>query len=83
MVDLKEDVRRFLLATFPMARKHKITYEESLLETGIVDSLGVLEIVNYLMDQLGVEVEDEDLTQENFQNIASIVNLIERKKNIA
>lgn len=66
-----------------MARKHKITCEESLLETGIVDSLGVLEIVNYLMDQLGIEVSEEDLTQENFQSVESIVNLIERKKNIA
>lgn len=83
MADLREDIRNFILATFAMARKHKITYEESLLETGIIDSLGVLEIVNYLMDQLKVEVNDEDVTQDNFQNITSIVNLIERKRGLA
>ena len=83
MADVKEDIRKFILATFPMARKNNISFEESLLETGIIDSLGVLDIVNYLIEQQGVEIEEEDLTPENFENIVSIVNIIERKKQAA
>ena len=83
MKELKENVREFVLTNFPMARKNAINFEDSLLETGIVDSLGVLEIVNFLIEQLGVEIEEDDLTKENFENIISIVNLIESKKNIS
>jgi len=80
MVDLKENIRKFVLSAFPMARKGQISIEDSLLETGIIDSLGVLEIVNYLIEELGVEVDEEDLTPENFENVMSIVKLVERKK---
>lgn len=83
MTKLQEEIREFIMATFPMARKRKITPEESLLETGIIDSLGVLEIVAYLDDQLGVQFEEEDLTQDNFQNVNAIVQFVERKRSLA
>ena len=79
MMDVKEDIIKFILGTFPMARKNRIGLEDSLLETGIVDSLGVLEIVNYLITELGVEIDEEDLIPENFENVVSIVKMIERK----
>jgi acyl carrier protein len=83
MGDLKEDIRKFISTAFPMARKHKITYDESLLETGIIGFFGVVELVNYLWNLLDIEIDDEGLTQANFQNITSIANLIERKKSAA
>ena len=82
-MNLKEDVRNYILSAFPMARKNKINFENSLLETGIIDSLGVLEIVNYLSEQMQIEIEEEDLTQDNFRSVESIVRLIERKKRMA
>jgi len=80
---LKEDIRKFILATFSLARKKNIDYEESLLETGIIDSLGILEIVNFLIEELSVEIEEDDLIPENFDTILTMVNFIERKKTIA
>lgn len=80
---MKEGIKKFILATFPLARKKNIDYEESLLETGIVDSLGILEIVNFLIEELGVEIEEDDLIPENFNTILTMVNFIERKKTIA
>lgn len=80
---MKEDIKKFILATFPLARKKNIDYEELLLETGIIDSLGILEIVNFLIEELGVEIEEDDLIPENFKTIQTMVNFIERKKTIA
>ena len=79
MNDLKEEIKEFILVTFPLARKNNIGYEESLLETGIIDSLGILEIVNFLIEQLGVEIEEDDLIPNNFETVLSIANFIERK----
>lgn len=83
MNDLKEVVRKFILDTFPLARNKNIGYEESLLETGIIDSLGILEIVNFLIEELDVDIEEDDLIPDNFNTVFSMVHFIERKNEIA
>jgi acyl carrier protein len=50
-----------------------------LLASGLVDSLGLEQLLYFLEDGFGVEFEDEDLSAENFQTIASIQTLLRRK----
>ncbi|MCM2283293.1 MAG: acyl carrier protein [Desulfobacula sp.] len=80
MQNLKEKIKQFILSTFPLARKKNINYDDPLLETGIIDSLGILEIVNYLIEELGVNIEEDDLTPENFNTILDIIRFIENKE---
>jgi acyl carrier protein len=77
---LTEDVRQFILRSFPMARKKGIEVDDLLLESGIVDSLGVLTIVDYLVEQHEVEIDEDDLMPENFATVQAIAELIERKR---
>jgi acyl carrier protein len=44
----------------------------SLLETGIVDSLGLLRLVVFIQEQFGITVDDVDLVPENFDSVAAI-----------
>ncbi|HEY0936115.1 MAG TPA: acyl carrier protein [Trebonia sp.] len=44
----------------------------SLLESGIVDSLGLLRLVVFIQQQLGVALGDEDLIPENFESVDAI-----------
>ena len=75
-----EDIKRFIITKFPIARKTNITYEDSLLDSGIVDSLGVLEVVSYLVENHEIEIGEDDLMPENFNSIQSIADFIEKKK---
>ena len=50
-----------------------------LLERGILDSLGILNLVSFIEDQWGVTVEDEELIPEHFGTIARISQLIGSK----
>ena len=50
----------------------------SLLDSGRVDSTGVLTLVAYVEDTFGLEVSDEDLVPENFDSVDRIVSYIER-----
>ena len=74
-----ESVRQFILNQFPTARRRSLGEADPLLESGIIDSLGVLDVVEFLESEFKVNISDEDLTPENFQSIAQITAFIEKK----
>jgi len=69
----------FVQERFPFARQRRVAREDSLLESGIVDSLGVLELVEFLERTFGISVTEEDLLPENFDSIARMAGLVHRK----
>ena len=77
--ELHTKIRQFVLATFPAA-KESIADEESLLETGIVDSMGVLDIVTFLEEEVGIAIEDEDMVPDNFETIGRILEFVHAKR---
>ena len=50
-------------------RNANLTVDTDLLGTGIVDSLGVLQIVAFVDERLGKQIPDEDVTYENFHSV--------------
>lgn len=54
--------------------------DTDLLLTGYVDSLGVVRIVNWIEDELDVEVDPIDVTLENFQTVTAMVTYIETRR---
>ena len=53
--------------------------DESMLEKGIIDSTGVLELVAFIESTFEIKVEDEELIPENLDSIKNIVSFLERK----
>ena len=51
-----------------------------IFEEGIFDSLGFLSLISYLNEEFGVEVENDELIEENFESIRAIVVFIATKK---
>lgn len=72
-------VTRFIYSKFPLARKKGISETESLLESGIVDSMGILEIVTFIEDQFSIQLSDEEVLADNFATIQSIAELIDAR----
>jgi len=54
---------------------------DDLIETEVMDSLGIMKLILFLEDNYAVKISDEDLTLENFCSIESIHGLLERKRN--
>jgi len=52
--------------------------DASLLDRGIVDSTGVLEIVMYLEEQFAIKVKDSDMLPENFDSVNNMVRFVSR-----
>ena len=59
---------------------HEITLETDLLLTGLVDSLGVVQIVGWIEDELGLDVDPLDVILDNFQTVGQMVAYIERQR---
>jgi acyl carrier protein len=73
-------IRDFVRSRFPLAREMDVADDASLLDAGIVDSLGVLDLVTFLEDAFGVKVEDEELSPENFESIVALVRFVGAKR---
>ena len=81
--DVRTRIRDFVYRNFPLARKRNVKDGDHLLETGIVDSLGVLDLVGFLEEDFGISVGDEELIPENFRDIDRLASFIQRKRNTA
>jgi len=54
--------------------------DSSFLESGVIDSTGVLELVTYLENKFGFKIADEELVPENLDSINNVLRFIERKR---
>jgi acyl carrier protein len=72
-------VREFIETNFYVADPAMIADECSLLDQGIVDSTGVLEVIAFIEREFGLRVPDREVLPENFGSIAAIVSYIDRK----
>jgi len=55
----------------------------SLLQEGIIDSLGVMELVEFVQKTFGVQVEQSEVTPEHFDSIARLAAFVRRKAAVA
>ncbi|MDH5765141.1 MAG: acyl carrier protein [Gammaproteobacteria bacterium] len=58
-----------------------LSNSDSFLEKGILDSTGILEIINLLDEEFGIVVEDEEMIPENLDSIDNILSFMEKKNN--
>ena len=79
MEEIKLKVRNFVGENFLFGNANGLADDTSFLEAGILDSTGVLEVVAFLEQQFGVRVDDDELTPENLDSIASIGAFVSRK----
>jgi acyl carrier protein len=75
-----ERIREFVLMKFPLARKREIKDADPLIEAGIIDSMGVQDLVGFLEHEFGVEVSDEELLPENFHSIEQLAAFVSTKR---
>ncbi len=70
-------IRKFLAQQFPMTKN--VGHADPLLKNGLIDSLGILEVVTFLEGEFGIAVSDEELLPENFASVQSLSNFVQGK----
>ncbi len=54
--------------------------DEDLLGAGIIDSLGILQLVAFVEQQFSVQIPDEDVVLENFQSVAALSDYLDKHR---
>jgi acyl carrier protein len=82
MQNTKEIIMNYIKENFIAGRSGKVelTPEISLLESGIMDSTGILELVLFLEEHFSIKIEDEDIVPENLDSIANILAYLDKKR---
>ena len=81
---LRTEIRQFVVNELLMGDASAMLNDgESFLETGTIDSTGVLEVVMFLEQSFGMTVDDRDLVPENLDSVDSLVQFVMRKKHDA
>jgi len=60
-------------------RKPDLKADEDLLNTGIIDSLGILRLVSFIEEHFGIQVPDQDVVYENFNSIKVLTEYLAKQ----
>ena len=74
---VRDQIREFIRASFFV---EAFKDEDSLLEKGIVDSMGMAQLVAYLEDEFGIVLDDAELVPENLDSVERAASFVERKR---
>jgi acyl carrier protein len=76
----RRQVREFLVSNFYIGQTDLLELDTSLLDQGIIDSTGVLEVIGFIEETFGIAVEDSEMLPENLDSIEGIAQYVIRKK---
>ena len=79
MSDNKSKIRAFIVENFLFGNDEGLKDETSFLEEGIIDSTGVLELVDFIEEKYSITIEDEELIPENLDSINNVTRYLETK----
>lgn len=80
MASIEAEVRRYVMDNLLFGRTEvELGGDTSFLESGIIDSTGVLELVQFLEETFHVKVEDEDLIPANLDSVNALTRFVENK----
>jgi len=74
-------IRAFVIENYVFGQEMTFADSDSFLESGIIDSTGVLQLVTYLEETYGITVEDDELTPDNLDSVDSVAVYLSRKLN--
>ena len=80
MTEIREQVRSFVRTNFYVPDAVTLSDDASLLEQGIIDSTGVLELVGFIEDSFGITIEDAEMVPQNLDSVGRIASFVQQKK---
>jgi acyl carrier protein len=80
---IENTVREFIGENFLFRADAQVADDQSLLETGVMDSTGVLELIAFLEQTYGITVADEEIVPENLDSINSMTSYLNTKLAVA
>lgn len=81
---MESEIRAFIADNFLLGDDvQRLAGSASLIDAGIIDSTGVLELVGFLEDRYGIRIADHELLPENLDSIDNVIRFVGEKQSAA
>ncbi|MGZ5573650.1 MAG: acyl carrier protein [Methylobacter sp.] len=78
---MKNIIRQYILENFLFTEDESaLQYSDSFLDTGIIDSTGVLEIILFIEETFGIKVDDNEMLPSNLDSVDNLTEFVQRKQ---
>lgn len=78
--DIIATLKKFIVETFLFGQDKGLQPEESLLKKGIIDSTGVIELIDFIENTFHIIVDDEEIVPDNLDSITRVADFVLRKQ---
>lgn len=80
---VQAEVRKFIVENFLFGRDDfQLSDHDSFLDKGVIDSVGMVELVAFLQQRFGVRIADGEFVPENLDSIGNIVRFLDTKRSV-
>jgi len=76
---IHDQIRRYLLSHSADAEVAELADDESLLEAGVIDSAGMVDLIAYLEGTFAITIDEDDMIPENFDSIDAMAAYVDDK----
>ncbi len=76
--DILERLLEFITRNF-MVEREEIDLNKSMIDEGIIDSFGLVEIATFMENEFGMKIAENQMVRENFGSVNKIVGFIKRE----
>ncbi len=77
---MKEDLQKFVNGSL-LRGSEQVDSNESLLERGVIDSVGLMQLIEFIEDRTGLRIPDQLLVPENFRSVDAMDEMIQNLRN--
>lgn len=79
-MDYEPTIKNFIVENFLFGDGKNLQRDTSFLQSGIIDSTGILELITFLEDTYEIKVEDDELIPENLDSLDNVSSFLKRKR---
>lgn len=80
-MSVEQKIRDYILDNYLFTDDQSaLSNQDSFLDKGIIDSTGIMEVIFFLEEEFGIQVEDEEMVPDNLDSVNNIVSYIGRKQ---
>jgi acyl carrier protein len=76
---VRQELRQFIIDSFLFGRDQPFSDEDSLIENGLIDSTGVLELIGFLEEKYDLRIEQVEMVPDNLDSIRRLSDFIHKK----
>lgn len=83
-MEIETQIKQFVLDNFLFGGSlDDIDAEASLMKTGVIDSLGVLQLISFAEETFGITIEDEEVVPDNFDSVRNLAGYLREKLSVS